>query len=120
MVQESQFVKDSLTSIKNFEKVNEISTFSPEVFNPYRLVILFGLKRAGFQNVQQLKRLTKIQSDGNLASHLKSLEKQGLIEYYRSFAGRRPLIFYYLTPLAEELIVELVDRLKNFLAGFDE
>src|SRR2546427_8162165 len=92
----------SLKQIKNFAMVNEIIDIGHEVFNPYRLVILYGLYTTKFQSFQSLKELTKIKSDGNLASHLKVLENQKLIQYHQLFAGRRPLAFYDRTDDGKE------------------
>ena len=113
-------LENSIEQIKNFEKVNEFGKINPEVLNPYRLLILFGLNRAGFQNVQQLKKLTKIKSDGNLASHLRSLEKQGLIKYKRHFVGRRPLTFYQLTDQGNEIFELVIKNMTLFLKTIKE
>lgn len=36
-------------------------------------------------------------TDGNLASHLKALEKEGYISVEKSFVGRKPNTKYYMT-----------------------
>jgi len=36
-------------------------------------------------------------TDGNLASHLKALEKEGFISVEKSFVGRKPNTKYYMT-----------------------
>ncbi len=36
-------------------------------------------------------------TDGNLASHLKALEKEEFIEVAKSFVGKKPNTQYYLT-----------------------
>ena len=118
MVASMEYVmQDSLKKIKNFEKVSEISKFQHEIFNPYRLIILVGLYKAGFQSFQQLKILTKMNSDGNLASHLRSLEKAKLIEYHKSFAGKRPITFYNLTDDGKEIFEAVIKSLEKLLAG---
>jgi DNA-binding MarR family transcriptional regulator len=37
-------------------------------------------------------------TDGNLASHLKGLEKEGFIAMEKSFIGRKPNTKYHITP----------------------
>ncbi|MCY1543638.1 Winged helix DNA-binding domain protein [compost metagenome] len=37
-------------------------------------------------------------TDGNLASHLKALEKEKFIAITKTFVGRKPLTTYYATP----------------------
>ena len=36
-------------------------------------------------------------TDGNLASHLKSLEKEEFIDVQKSFIGRKPMTKYFIT-----------------------
>ena len=43
-----------------------------------------------------LKKVTDL-SDGNLASHLRALEQQGMITYQKKFIGRMPATFYRIT-----------------------
>lgn len=44
-----------------------------------------------------LKELLEV-TDGNLASHLKALEKEEYIEVKKSFVGRKPNTKYEMTP----------------------
>lgn len=37
-------------------------------------------------------------TDGNLATHLKALEKEGFISVEKSFIGRKPNTKYFITP----------------------
>lgn len=41
-------------------------------------------------------------TDGNLASHLKALEKDGFIDVNKSFVGRKPLTSYFVTKAGKE------------------
>ena len=63
----------------------------------------------------ELKRLLGV-TDGNLASHLKSLEKMRYIEYQKSFVGRKPQTTYQSTKLgrmAFEKHLEALEKLLN-------
>ena len=111
-------LESSIDKIKNFEQINQIAEISYEIFNPYRLLILFGLREGGFQNFQQLKQFTNIKTDGNLLSHLRSLEKQGFIEYNRFLTGRRPITFYQITDkgkLAFKSVIKNIGPLMQFI-----
>ena len=46
-----------------------------------------------FNTIKELLDLT----DGNLASHIKSLEKEGYISSEKSFVGKKPNTRYYMT-----------------------
>lgn len=115
MVVGSKMILEEIEKIKNFEQVNQIGGINSEIFNPFRLLILFGLREGGFQNFQQLRQLTKIKSDGNLLSHLRSLEKQGLIEYRRFLTGRRPLTFYQLTDEGKMAFKSVIKNMGLFV-----
>lgn len=41
-------------------------------------------------------------TDGNLATHLRTLEKQGYITVHKSFVGRKPFTNYAATPSGKE------------------
>jgi DNA-binding MarR family transcriptional regulator len=63
-----------------------------------------------------LKELLE-RTDGNLASHLKALEQQGIIEVSKQFIGRKPNTTYRSTEHGRELfrrhLAALEDILKN-------
>jgi DNA-binding HxlR family transcriptional regulator len=66
-----------------------------------------------FNALKELLELT----DGNLASHLKALEQQGIIEVSKQFIGRKPNTTYRSTEHGRELfrrhLAALEDILKN-------
>lgn len=49
--------------------------------------------KLSFNELKQLLELT----DGNLASHLKALEKAGFVQVYKTFIGRKPNTTYAIT-----------------------
>ena len=106
---------DPLSEIENFEVVNKIKTSHPEVFNLYRLIILSALYYGKIISFQGLKKLTKIETAGNLASHLRALEKLNLIEYHSGEAGRRKITHYSLTDPGKKEFEEVVINLGKFL-----
>lgn len=54
-------------------------------------------------------------TDGNLASHLKNLEKQEYIEVNKSFVGRKPLTTYAATITGKKAFQDHLDFLENLI-----
>jgi len=64
--------------------------------NKVRLGIMASLmvnSKLSFNNLKELLQLT----DGNLASHLKALEKLEYIAFNKAFVGRKPITTYIIT-----------------------
>ncbi|MBK5722206.1 transcriptional regulator [Dysgonomonas sp. Marseille-P4677] len=64
-----------------------------------------------FNTMKELLDVT----DGNLASHLKALEKESVIEVKKQFIGRKPNTSYQVTPLGEKLFKEHIDALEKLI-----
>lgn len=64
-----------------------------------------------FNTMKELLYVT----DGNLASHLKALEKEEVIEVRKQFLGRKPNTSYKVTPLGQKLFKEHIDALERLL-----
>ena len=54
-------------------------------------------------------------TDGNLASHLKNLEKQEYIEVNKSFVGRKPLTTYSATSTGKKAFQNHLEFLENLI-----
>jgi DNA-binding MarR family transcriptional regulator len=54
-------------------------------------------------------------TDGNLASHLKALEENGLIETRKQFIGRKPNTSYVITTKGVKLFKQHLDALENLI-----
>lgn len=54
-------------------------------------------------------------TDGNLASHLKNLEKQEYIEVNKSFVGRKPLTKYAATKIGKKAFQDHLNFLENLI-----
>ncbi|MDR0794951.1 MAG: transcriptional regulator [Tannerella sp.] len=61
-----------------------------------------------------LKELLQI-TDGNLASHLKALEKNELICVQKQFVGRKPNTTYSTTLLGKEMFVQHLQALEKLI-----
>jgi DNA-binding HxlR family transcriptional regulator len=64
-----------------------------------------------FNTMKELLDVT----DGNLASHLKALEKEEVIEVRKQFLGRKPNTSYKITPRGEKLFKSHIDALEKLL-----
>lgn len=64
-----------------------------------------------FNTMKELLDVT----DGNLASHLKALEKEEVIEVRKQFIGRKPNTSYQVTPLGQKLFKEHIDALEKLI-----
>lgn len=54
-------------------------------------------------------------TDGNLASHLKALEKEEYIEVKKSFVGRKPNTKYEMTPKGRQAFGEHLKGLQGLI-----
>lgn len=54
-------------------------------------------------------------TDGNLASHLKALEENGLIETKKKFIGRKPNTSYTLTDKGSRLFKQHLNALEDLI-----
>lgn len=64
-----------------------------------------------FNTMKDLLEVT----DGNLASHLKALEKEGVIEVKKQFIGRKPNTSYSITANGSKLFKEHIDALERLI-----
>ena len=54
-------------------------------------------------------------TDGNLASHLKALEKEEVIIVKKQFVGRKPNTTYSITELGRTLFQQHIDALEKLI-----
>lgn len=66
---------------------------------------------ADFNTMKELLNLT----DGNLASHLKALEKEEIIEVRKQFIGRKPNTSYKVTDYGQQLFKAHIDALEKLI-----
>lgn len=66
---------------------------------------------ADFNFLKENLRLT----DGNLASHLKALEKLNYVEVKKEFVGRKPNTKYMVSKTGKVAFGEHLDALENLL-----
>lgn len=59
-------------------------------------------------------------TDGNLASHLKALEKDGFIDVKKSFVGRKPNTKYFMTKDGKKAFDNHLKALEKLIKGIGE
>lgn len=95
-------MKDSL---EQFDKAFE---------NRIRLQIMSVLAVNDSYDFNSLKELLQV-TDGNLASHLKALEKEEYINITKSFIGRKPNTQYSATPTGKNAFKKHLQSLENLI-----
>ncbi len=69
-----------------------------------------------FNSIKEYLEIT----DGNLASHIKALEKEKFVGVEKTFVGRKPNTRYYITNLGREAFKQHLNTLEKFVkAGKD-
>ena len=82
--------------------------------NKVRLGIMSALVVNEYLNFNSLKTLLDV-TDGNLASHLKSLEKSKYITYEKEFLDRKPNTKYSITKAGKNAFVKHINAIEQLL-----
>ena len=82
--------------------------------NKIRLGIMSALVVNDFLDFNTLKELLDV-TDGNLASHLKSLERNKYIRFEKEFLGRKPNTKYYATKEGEKAFKKHINAIEQLL-----
>ena len=81
-----------------------------------RLGIMAGLAAGDALEFNTLKELLDV-TDGNLASHLKGLEKEAFISVRKSFIGRKPNTKYTMTKKGRKAFEDHLLALEQLIAA---
>lgn len=79
-----------------------------------RLGIMSALMANESLDFNRLKELLDL-TDGNLASHLKALEKEEYIEVSKTFVGRKPNTQYMVTKVGKQSFKAHIDALEQLI-----
>lgn len=82
--------------------------------NRIRLGIMSALVVNDFLDFNALKELLGV-TDGNLASHLKSLEKSSYIDFKKEFLDRKPNTKYFATESGKEAFRKHINAIEQLL-----
>jgi DNA-binding HxlR family transcriptional regulator len=81
-----------------------------------RLGIMSALMVNTEINFNELKELIDV-TDGNLASHLKTLEENAFIKVQKGFIGRKTNTTYTITKVGEKAFKQHLDALEQMIKG---
>jgi DNA-binding MarR family transcriptional regulator len=82
--------------------------------NKVRLCIMSALVVNDFLDFISLRDLLDV-TDGNLASHLKSLEKSKYVRFEKEFLDRKPNTKYYATELGNMAFKKHINAIEQIL-----
>lgn len=82
--------------------------------NKIRLGIMSALIVNDFLDFTSLKNLLHA-TDGNLASHMKSLEKVGYVTFKKEFIDRKPNTKYYASNNGKEAFIKHIKAIESLL-----
>lgn len=68
-------------------------------------------EKVDFNTMKEMLDVT----DGNLASHLKALEKENIIQVRKQFVGRKPNTSYEVTGYGRKLFQEHINTLEKLI-----
>jgi DNA-binding MarR family transcriptional regulator len=83
-----------------------------------RLGIMSALMVQESVNFNELKELIQV-TDGNLASHLKTLEENGYIKVQKGFIGRKTNTLYSVTRGGEKAFKAHLEALEKMIRSLD-
>jgi DNA-binding HxlR family transcriptional regulator len=69
-------------------------------------------------NFNELKEMIQV-TDGNLASHLKTLEESGYLKVHKGFVGRKTNTTYSITKAGEKAFKSHLDALEKMIKSLD-
>lgn len=94
----------------DIETEGEMLNIHSKIFQPHRFLILGDLWKHKEVSFNELRNALNT-SDGNLASHLRSLEELGLIKARKEIVGRKVNTFYTLTDKGNKEFKNLITAL---------
>lgn len=109
-------LKREIQQITSRKRVKDIITKLSKTFsNRYRLSIMSMLMVNDWVDYKHIKDLMPDLSDGNLANHIKHLEKQKYLEVRKQFIGKKPNTSYTATSAGREAFKEHLDALEALI-----
>jgi DNA-binding MarR family transcriptional regulator len=93
-----------------------ISDLNKAFDNKVRLGIMSVLLTKNEVDFNQLKALLEV-TDGNLASHIKALEKEDYIEVRKQFIGKKPNTTYLVTKEGKQAFKKHINALEALISN---
>lgn len=95
---------------------NPITGLNKIFDNRVRLGVMSVLMVNEEVSFNELKTLLEV-TDGNLATHLVTLEEQGFIKVHKGFIGRKTNTTYSITRPGEKAFSDHINGLENMIKG---
>src|SRR5215211_8007353 len=95
---------------------NPIAGLNKIFDNRIRLGVMSILMVNEEVNFNDLKQMLEV-TDGNLATHLQTLEESGFIKVHKGFVGRKTNTTYSITRAGEKAFKEHIEALENMIKG---
>lgn len=92
----------------------QLDNFDKAFENRIRLQVMSVLVANDSYDFVDLKALLDL-TDGNLASHMKALEKEEYIRVEKTFRGRKPLTTYFATNKGKEAFEKHLATLEQLI-----
>lgn len=95
---------------------NPIAGLNKIFDNRIRLGVMSSLivnDEISFNDLKQLLEVT----DGNLATHLQTLEENGFLKVHKGFIGRKTNTTYSITKAGEKAFKDHLQALENMIKG---
>jgi DNA-binding MarR family transcriptional regulator len=95
---------------------NPISGLNKLFDNRVRLGVMSMLvvnESISFNDLKQLLEVT----DGNLATHLQTLEESGFIKVHKGFVGRKTNTTYSITKAGQKAFTDHIEGLEKMIRG---
>ena len=97
---------------------NPIENLNKVFDSRIRLGIMSALLVNEDVNFNELKKLIQV-TDGNLASHLKTLEESAYIKVQKGFIGRKTNTTYSVTKSGEKAFKQHLDALEQMIRSLE-
>ncbi len=95
---------------------NPIAGLNKIFDNRIRLGVMSSVvvnEEISFNDLKQLLEVT----DGNLATHLQTLEESGFLKVHKGFVGRKTNTTYSITKAGERAFKDHIQALENMIKG---
>jgi DNA-binding MarR family transcriptional regulator len=92
----------------------QLDQFDKAFQNKIRLQVMSVLVTNDGYDFLDLKELLDL-SDGNLASHMKALEKEEYVRVEKTFKGRKPLTTYFATGIGRKAFEKHLAALEQLI-----
>ncbi len=96
--------------------INPISGLNKIFDNRIRLGVMSILMVNEAVNFNDLKSMLEV-TDGNLATHLQTLEENGFLKVQKGFIGRKTNTTYSVTKAGEKSFRDHLDALEKMIRG---